>query len=188
MDTLPDTEFIILENIYGSSENEIPLRQRDLAHIAGASLGMTNAILKRLAQKGWITVKKINSRNIQYAVTLDGINEILRRSYRYVKRTIKNIVYYRDTLEALVQKALSLHKRSVVLVGASDLDFIIEHACSHRGLNFVKTENVGETMDDTALVIFAENIRETPGYKNAFYLSRVLLDMPVIPGASRMVP
>jgi predicted transcriptional regulator len=65
-----DTEFIILENIYDSSTQAAPLRQRDMAHVAGASLGMTNAILKRLAKKGWISVKKLNNRNIQYAVTL----------------------------------------------------------------------------------------------------------------------
>jgi len=33
----------------------------------GLSLGMTNAILKRLAAKGWITVRKVNNRNIRYA-------------------------------------------------------------------------------------------------------------------------
>ena len=62
------------------------MHQRDLARIVGLSLGMTNAILKRL-------VKKVNNRNIQYIVSPKGINEITRRSYRYFKRTIKNVVY-----------------------------------------------------------------------------------------------
>jgi DNA-binding MarR family transcriptional regulator len=89
-----DTEFIILENIYDSSEQHTRLCQRDMAQIAGTSLGMTNSILKRLAKRGWISVKKLNSRNIQYAVTLEGINEIIHRSYGYFKRTIRNVVFY----------------------------------------------------------------------------------------------
>jgi hypothetical protein len=147
---------------------------------------MTNAILKRLARKGWITVKKINSRNIQYAVTLAGINEILRRSYRYFKRTIKNIVYYKDTLETLIQKAWSLDNTTVLLIGASDLDFIVEHACRRCGLRFLKTGDKGlEAADEHTFVIFAENIR-VPAVsggdvksalnepdKNAFYLSQM---------------
>ncbi|MDR2102515.1 MAG: winged helix-turn-helix transcriptional regulator, partial [Treponema sp.] len=70
-----DTEFIILENIYDNSGRNTSLHQRELARIAGASLGMTNSILKRLAQKGWITIRKVNSRRIQYAVSPEGINE-----------------------------------------------------------------------------------------------------------------
>jgi DNA-binding MarR family transcriptional regulator len=73
IDNTFDTEYIILENIYDSRGQNAVLRQRDLALIAGASLGMTNSILKRLARKGWITIKKLNNRKIQYAVTRAGI-------------------------------------------------------------------------------------------------------------------
>ena len=34
---------------------------------------MTNAILKRLATKGFISMRKVNARNIHYLVTADGI-------------------------------------------------------------------------------------------------------------------
>jgi DNA-binding MarR family transcriptional regulator len=71
----------------------IDVRQRDLAKIAGLSLGMTNAILKRLALKGLLTIKRVNNRNIHYIVTPTGIEAITRKSYRYFKRTIKNVVY-----------------------------------------------------------------------------------------------
>src|SRR6056297_2173118 len=70
-------EIEIIENIYHSQPD---MRQRDLAQIAGLSLGMTNAILKRLAQKGWITVRKVNNRNISYAVSPEGMDLIMRKS------------------------------------------------------------------------------------------------------------
>ena len=175
---LVDTEYIILENIYDSANQETPLRQRDLAQIAGASLGMTNSILKKLAQKGWITAKKLNSRNIQYAVTLEGINEIIHRSYRYFKRTIKNAVYYKDILEELVYKAASAGVNSVVLAGPSDLDFIVEHACRRLGLDFTRTgeeENPAEEAE--TLLIYAENIltQESFAGPNVFYLSKLII-------------
>ena len=37
--------------------------QRDIARRAGISLGMTNAILKRLSQKGFLTVRRIKGRH-----------------------------------------------------------------------------------------------------------------------------
>jgi predicted transcriptional regulator len=177
-----DSEYIILENIYDSSksaEKAAPLRQRDLAHIAGVSLGMTNSILKRLAGKGWITVKKINRRNIQYAVTLEGINEILYRGYRYFKLTIRNAVYYKEILDDIIHRARKNNIGAVVLAGISDLDFILEHACQRWGLSFLKAIDPQIAMNarnSETLMVYAETIpeppRETP--PNILYLSRLL--------------
>ena len=121
-----DQELEVLENIYAHRDH---VRQRDIARIAGLSLGMTNAIVKRLVQKGWLTIRKVNNRNIRYAVSADGIDQITRRSYRYLKRTIKNIVYYREAIERFVREAKAQGCTEIVLVGSSDLDFIVEHAC-----------------------------------------------------------
>ncbi|MDR2370315.1 MAG: MarR family transcriptional regulator [Treponema sp.] len=181
----PDSEFIILENIYCSGGDL--LHQRDLARIAGASLGMTNSILKRLVQKGLITVKKLNSRNVQYAVTLEGINEILRRSYRYFKRTIRNIIFYKDALDEYIQQAKRFKINAVLLVGISDLDFIVEHACHRYGISFLKAveaQTAREAMGGHTFTIYAEQIPEPAGAaarKDALYLSRILLSNPAAP-------
>ncbi|RKX75570.1 MAG: transcriptional regulator [Spirochaetes bacterium] len=133
-----EKELTILESIHNSVET---IRQRDIARIAGLSLGMTNSILKRLALKGWITVKKINNRNIHYAVTPAGIKAITERSFRYFKRTIKNIVYYKEMLEELIQRIRAEGYTVLVLVGESDIDFILEHLCLKHRMLFKKSKN-----------------------------------------------
>ena len=45
-----DKEAIILEYIYYNDS----IKQRELADKAGISLGMVNAILRRLIEKGWL--------------------------------------------------------------------------------------------------------------------------------------
>jgi len=189
-----DAEYIILENIYDSSSQKEPIRQRDLAQIAGASLGMTNSILKRLAEKGWITIKKLNSRKIQYAITIEGINEIIHRSYRYFKGTIRNVVYFREILEKLMLNASQKNIHTVMLVGNSDLDFIVEHACNRHGLRFQKAPNADVSRDSkhsNTLKIYSENLNESPrdaehgdgitlslnaeNQFNSFYLSRLIM-------------
>jgi DNA-binding MarR family transcriptional regulator len=137
----PDRELAILENIYHSSRQaSSPIKQRDLARIVGISLGMTNAVLKRLVQKGWITIRKINSRNIQYAISVAGIEEITRRSYRFLKRTIKNIVMYRKSLESFCRDVQKKGFHEIVLVGQSDLDFLIEDICGKIQLGFIRSD------------------------------------------------
>jgi DNA-binding MarR family transcriptional regulator len=182
----PDTEFVILENIYDSSKQEAPLRQRDLARIAGASLGMTNVILKRLAKRGWISIKKLNSRNIQYAVTLEGMNELIHRSYRYFKRTIRHVAYHKDRIDEAILAAKKNNILAVLLIGSSDLEFIVEHACQYYGLSFLKAANpdtASGVPEGNILRVYSENIPAagTPGIspmpvrRNILYLSSMIL-------------
>ena len=131
-----DKEAIILEHIYYNDS----LKQRELADKAGISLGMTNAILKRLIEKGWLMTKRLNSRNISYVVSPAGMEEIFKRGYRYFKRTIDDVILYKDQIEELVSEAAKLGYKSVALVGKSDLDFLVEYACGKAGLEFKKTD------------------------------------------------
>lgn len=175
---IDDTELALLENIFASRNTGNSLRQRDMANIVGASLGMTNAILKRLVQKGWIIVRKLNRRNIVYAVTPDGVNEIARRSYRYFKRTIRNIVFYRERIEHEIEQAKREQLSVVVLVGVSDLDFIVEHACTRHGLSFFHSTDQGTALKimqaSNVFCIYAETIPSTDASDKTLYLSSIL--------------
>jgi DNA-binding MarR family transcriptional regulator len=178
---LSDTEYLILEKVYDSSESRSSLSQRDLAQVAGTSLGMTNVILKRLARKGWIAVKKLNSRNIQYAVTLEGMNEIFRRSYAYFRRTIKNVFFYKEKIDQALGEAKRRGVVAALLVGQSDLDFIVEHSCHRQGLKFLRTpdeNNAGALAEDTTLRVYAETIPPAGSRQagNALMLSRMVLE------------
>ncbi len=136
--TSDDSELLILENIYSSQKRSRSVTQRDLAEAAGLSLGMTNALLKRFSDKGWVLLKRLNARNIQYALTPDGVNEIAHRTYRYFRRTAKSAGLYRDMIEAFVMAKKRAGAARLVLAGVSDLDFLIEYACERHGLLFVK--------------------------------------------------
>jgi DNA-binding MarR family transcriptional regulator len=153
-----DPELDVLQNIYAHADH---VRQRDLAKIAGLSLGMTNAIVKRLVQKGWLTIRKVNNRNIMYAVSPAGIEQITRRSYRYFKRTIKNIVYYREAIEKLICRLKEQGYAALVLAGPSDLDFIVEHACGKNGIEYVRDDGraeMAERGEGGLFILYSEKI------------------------------
>ncbi len=139
-----DRELTILEKIYRSSRSaSSSVRQRDLARVAGISLGMTNSIVKRLARKGWLVIRRVNSRNIQYAVSPSGVREIARRSYRFLRRTLRDIADYKETLEEFAREIGRRGYTGVVLEGTSDLDFVVEHVCTTVGLSFARIGEAG---------------------------------------------
>jgi hypothetical protein len=143
-----DTEYLILEKVYDSAESQSPLRQRDLAQMAGTSLGMTNVILKRLARKGWIT--------------------------------IKNVFFYKEKIDQAIGDAKRRGAVSALLVGQSDLDFIVEYSCHRHGLQFLQVpdRDSAPPMDDTTLHVYAEAIppagKQPAG--NVLLLSRMVLE------------
>jgi DNA-binding MarR family transcriptional regulator len=153
---LPDHELEVLQHIAHAND----VRQRDLAQIIGMSLGMTNAILNRLARKGLITIRKVNNRNIMYAVSPDGFEEIARRSYRYLKRTIKNVVVYRETIESLVELIADQGFDEIDLIEQSDLDFIVQHACGAASVKY------GRNRVTTAFVLHSEQLEPPAGRRS----------------------
>ena len=151
-----EKELEILENIY---INQDSVRQRDLARIVGLSLGMTNSILKRLVKRGWLTVRKVNNRNIRYAVSPEGIDAITRKSYRYFKRTIRNVVYYREAINQIVTDAKQHGYSGVMVIGSSDLDFIVQHFCVLHHLDYVRDE---ASYDGLIFHLYAESYIPDP--------------------------
>ncbi len=109
---------------------------------------MTNVIMKKLAQKGWLTFRRINSRHIQYAITPEGMDEIARRSYRYLKRVVRNVVHYKEILQTFLADVKRDGYHGITLVGKSDFDFILEHLCLQQELSFSQAETLstGEGM------------------------------------------
>ena len=143
-----DKEAVILEHIYYNDS----LKQRELADKAGISLGMTNAILKRLIEKGWLVTKQFNSRNINYVVSPAGMEEIFKRGYRYFKRTIDDVQLYKEGIEQLVSEAVEAGYKTIALIGASDMDFLVEYACGKAGVELLRADSDKEIPKDWFIV------------------------------------
>lgn len=146
-----DHEYDVLAHIHRHEQ----VKQRDIAGAIGLSLGMTNAVLKRLANKGFITMRRINSRNIHYLVTPTGVDEIATRSYRYLRRTVGHIVRYKEQLRGIFRQAALKPPEGrgitkVVLVGESDLDFLVEWCTEKEGLGFERVYEDSGTPEPTA--------------------------------------
>jgi predicted transcriptional regulator len=151
-------ESLILENIYYGKHK---ISQRKIAHTAGISLGMANAILKKLLTKGWITIKKINKRTMLYAVTPAGVKAIVRRSFGYLRRTIENISVYKQKIEIIIDKIKYDGFKKIVLIGKSNVDFIIEYFCLKKGVLFFyhRNDNIVNE-EENCFYLVSENISE----------------------------
>lgn len=152
MTNISEKETSILEYIY----NDNSIKQRDIAEKAGISLGMTNAVLRTLEERGFLTTEKANSRNIRYVVSPLGIEEIHRNSYRSFREAAGWMAFYRSELERIIEQACEQGFRKVVLAGKSDLDFLIEYTCIKKKLDFSQIDSFKKIKNTDIYIIIGE--------------------------------
>jgi DNA-binding MarR family transcriptional regulator len=136
---LNDSELSLLEKIYESEHGQSKLTQRDLAEASGLSLGMTNALVRRFAESGWVKLTHLSSKSVRYALTPAGVAEIAQRTAGHFQRAARNADLYRDRIEAFVLEAKAQGAMTLVLAGSSEMDFLLEYVCERHGLTFVKS-------------------------------------------------
>jgi len=117
--------------------------QRDMAEAIGLSLGMTNLLVKQLTARGWMLMRHLTSRKVQYALTPEGLKELSSRSYRFLKKSIRNVADTRVRLEALVNQVQCSTTGGLNLIGSSEVDFVLDYLCRQKGIPF-KTSVSGE--------------------------------------------
>lgn len=108
-------ELHLLSQINGDSSG-----QRNIAETAGFSLGLTNALLKRLVSKGFVKVVQLNGRSLRYFLTPAGFHEKLRRVHGYLTRSIRELKEFHFRLDALIKREVG-NADFILLIGADEI-------------------------------------------------------------------
>src|SRR6056297_26128 len=81
--------------------------QREIAKEAGISLGLVNTLLKKCAKKGLVKIERLNSRNIKYILTPEGIKEKTQKTIDYIKKSYQAISELQSKVEGITKKHIS---------------------------------------------------------------------------------
>ena len=132
---LSSSDLAVLEHL---SDTPQTISQRDLARRSGLSVGMINAILKKLVHIGYVKTSNLNRRSIQYLLTPQGFAEKARKSYRYILRTVEQYrvikLHFIDMLDTLSAEGVT----DFYLHGEGELADLIEMFCSDGGYGVVR--------------------------------------------------
>ena len=163
-------DLTVLSNVHQTLISSPNASQRDISKALNMSLGMTNSILKRFVDKGWMCMHKISARNIKYVLTPEGLKEVAKRSYNYVKRTIKNVYDFKELILDFVGKQKSLGIKNIILLGEDDIAFIIEYACQKNEISFFNIRDINNdfNIENNSLFLLSENICEESCPKEIF--------------------
>ena len=151
-----EREFKVIEEISQHKD----LTQRKISHKLGLSLGMTNLILKRLANKGYIKVKGLNRRKVQYILTPKGFAEKTKKSYRYFLKTIHSLKEMKEKIRELIFVEYKKGRTYFVVLGDGELADIIELSLKDLNtseLEYTRVSMLEEIKNNEAVILLAKS-------------------------------
>jgi len=167
-------ELQLLESIYRATDegnSSALVSQRQLARNAGLSVGLTNALIRRFIERGWVKLLHVDGRKIKYALTPEGMEEIAIRVVEYFERAERNTELYRKKIDIFMEGVVREGYEAILLVGLSELDFLFDYACLKHGIQFYKNAKLcfREIKQYAGwgglIVICADNIHELEGFR-----------------------
>ena len=121
-DNLDEREFELI-NIVGP---KLGLNQRDISKHMNLSLGMINMLIRRLISKGFIRIKQLDKRKVEYLLTPKGIAEKMRKSVKYTLKTMNSIGLIKNRLKEVLLELVQKGERSFFMLGESDFSILVE--------------------------------------------------------------
>lgn len=150
-----DYEFKIIDEI----GKDLNTTQRRISHQIGLSLGMTNLIMKRLIAKGYVKVKGLNRRNVQYILTPRGFAEKVRKTHRYLLRTIDTLKTVKEKIQDTVLEYYEKGERNFIILGKGELADIVEISLrdiGKRDLRYSRARTPEEVNSKDSIVLLAD--------------------------------
>ncbi len=162
-----DYEFKIIDEI----GKDLNTTQRKISRQIGLSLGMTNLVIKKLIAKGYVKVKGLNRRNVQYILTPRGFAEKVRKTHRYLLRSIDTLKKVKGKIQDTVLEYYERGEKNFIILGKGELADIVEISLRDMGkkdLRYSRARTPKEVNSKNSIILLADrNIQK----KNNRYLN-----------------
>ena len=148
-----------LVNIIGA---QIASSQRDLSRQMDLSLGMTNMLIRRLLAKGYIRIKQLDKKKVEYLLTPKGFAEKMQKSVKYTIKTLHSIGLIKSRLCGVLHGFYQAGERKFFVLGKSDLAGLIEVVLQENqmsGCEVIYIDEIPLSLDSGVLLICKENIQ-----------------------------
>ncbi len=143
-----DKEYLRTLQLLTEIESEVKITQRSLSKSLGIALGLTNAYLKRLINKGFVKIHRAGTNHIRYILTPSGLMEKSRLTYEYLQYSLS---FYRDVRREIQSRIDALRGRGVknlAFYGAgevAEIAYVCMHGSDLEIVGVVDDRRAGET-------------------------------------------
>lgn len=145
--------------------------QRHLSKVSELSLGMVNIVLHRLIEKGYMKIKQLDGRKVQYILTPKGFSEKVKKSRQYVSNTISLISVMKDAVRNIIDGYYSRGTRRFCVLGKGELLSVIEMAAKEFGPEYIellRADDVSQIKADAEVVFCISEFPQSGNGRHVF--------------------
>ncbi len=113
--------------------------QAGLSDRLGIAVGSVNWYIKRLVQRGWIKVSRLDRTRLKYDLTPEGMSVFTQRALLYARDSLKVYSDFRSKAKNLVSQLKQQGIRRVYLEGTDSMMDILRLTCIEAGLGIDTT-------------------------------------------------
>ena len=124
----------------------------------GIALGLTNVLLRNLAQKGYLRASRAGWKRWIYAITPDGFSHKLRLTLGYISRVLDHYRTVRQTLRDQMQPLAMNKETRVAMIGTGEFAELIYLGLKEIGVEEIDFFDSGATSDRSFL---GKHVRDT---------------------------
>lgn len=124
--------------------------QRELSRRIGVALGLTNLLLRRLVNKGYIKISGTKRSRLRYLITPQGLLEKTRLTYEFIEYSLQLYSRVRHFLREQLAILVQTGNRRVLLYGTGELAEIAFLIIREMGIELVGI--IGESWDPASFV------------------------------------
>lgn len=154
---LTSNELTVLESLQGSTD---AVSQRELARRTGFSVGLVNAVLKKLIHTGYVKTSHLNRRSLEYLLTPQGFAQTALRSYRYIVSTMRGYREIQEKLVAILSQLKAEGYSEYYLHGEGELAELVVLFFEEAGFGQIRCgmPKKGEVEERTACILNTEPV------------------------------
>jgi DNA-binding MarR family transcriptional regulator len=158
MSELTTNELTVLESLQGATD---AVSQRELARRTGFSVGLVNAVLKKLIHTGYVKTSHLNRRSIEYLLTPQGFAQTALRSYRYIVNTMRGYREIQCKLQAILAALQAEGFTDFYLHGEGELAGLVALFFEDAGMGQLKRAmpQKGEAQESRCVVLNTDPVR-----------------------------
>lgn len=132
--TETNRDLVLLENL----EQNPDATQASLAAQLGVAVGTINWHLKRLVEKGYVKVRRVERRKLRYIITPEGLALRARLTVDYIQSSLELYRLVRGRMLATLQQVREAGYQRVRLVGEGDVADICRLTCLEQQVPIVQ--------------------------------------------------
>jgi DNA-binding MarR family transcriptional regulator len=124
-------EYTVLDEIARDSM----VTQAGLSHRLGIAVGSVNWYIKRIVQRGWIKVSRLDRTRLKYDLTPEGMVVFTERALLYARDSLKVYSDLRSKAQRIVVQLKQQGVKRVYLEGTDAMMDILRLTCIEAGIS-----------------------------------------------------